>query len=529
MMLRIPLILSLLFLVSPSTPAQEVVKKFPETPQAVEAGKKLYMKRCWFCHGREGKGNGPVAEYLYPRPRDFTLGQYKFRTTPSGEPPTDEDLFRTITRGIPGTAMPAWNTLKEEERWQLVYFIKTFSENPWPRPGPQPVKFGKEPSRSDELIKKGQEVFKKAKCWECHGDTGRGEGPSAPTLKDDLGFPIKAFDLTKSWLYKGGNSSRDIFTRFSTGVDGTPMPSFADTLSDEERWALAYYVESIQSPDVPGADVIIKAHRVEGELPTDPDAPAWQKAKPLVIPLSGQVLVKPRWQIPSVDTVVIRALFNEKSIAFLIVWDDPFKDTVHQPSPAEGKPEYQSTYVKIDPEKLRAEPLRDAIALQFPVRIPEGPERPHFFRGDPGRPVVLWEWRADWNEDKNRKTAVEVYNAQGFKKPYLPLPPESQEVMGKGVWEKGQWKVVMIRPLEPRDKGKEITFARGRLIPLAVQVWDGSNGERDLLMALSSWNFLLIPRPTPIGVYLSSFIGLAAVGGLEWLLVRNVRKKSFSP
>jgi len=105
----------------------------PDRPDSsdslLEAGREIYDTHCWYCHGDDGDGLGPVAEYLWPRPRDFTLASFKLRTTPSGELPTDEDLFRSISLGLPGTAMPAWRSaLTEDERWQVVTYIKTFGD-----------------------------------------------------------------------------------------------------------------------------------------------------------------------------------------------------------------------------------------------------------------------------------------------------------------------------------------------------------------------------------------------------------------
>ncbi|MFQ5882215.1 MAG: c-type cytochrome, partial [Candidatus Methylomirabilales bacterium] len=134
-------------------------QKPPETPENVAKGKEIYMKRCWFCHGLEGDGNGPVADYLNPRPRDFTAGAYKLRTTQSGEAPLDEDLFRTITKGIPGTAMQGFqDVLAEAERWQVIYFIKAFAADLFEEP-PERAKIGPEKSGS---VEKGKEVYQKA-------------------------------------------------------------------------------------------------------------------------------------------------------------------------------------------------------------------------------------------------------------------------------------------------------------------------------------------------------------------------------
>jgi mono/diheme cytochrome c family protein len=143
--------------------------KPPETPEMLERGKRIYAKRCETCHGEKGDGQGPVAPYLDPRPRDFTLGAYKFRTTGSGEPPTDEDLFRVVSRGVPGTAMSGWATLSAEERWQVIAYLKSFSDAF--KEKVTVVKPAREPAASAELIAKGQDVYQRAKCWECHGQS----------------------------------------------------------------------------------------------------------------------------------------------------------------------------------------------------------------------------------------------------------------------------------------------------------------------------------------------------------------------
>jgi len=489
-----------------------------ETPESLERGKKIYAKRCLACHGDKGDGQGPVAPYLNPRPRDFTLGAYKFRTTGSGEPPTDEDLFRVITRGIPGTAMSGWTTLSAEERWLVIGYVKKFSDA-FKEKGTV-VTPAKEPSASPELLARGKDVYKRAKCWECHGESGRGDGPSAPTLKDDAKDAIRAANLRKGWLIKGGREPRDIFMRFSTGVDGTPMPSYADSLAEDDRWALAHYVASLQTNEEPSAAVVLRAARVAGELPAAPGDPRWQAAPRLVMPLAGQVIAKPRWQNHAVDAVTARALYNDRAIAFLLEWDDPFKNVEHRPGP---EPELRPwTYPKIDLNPERTHTLRDAVRLQFPVTIPTGPERPHFLLGSPGQPVTLWHWRADLNERGGN--AIVKERAEGFQKPIADLPADAQDVSGRGAWAEGRWRVVMTHPRVPKDPTKDVTFEPGRLIPFAVQAWDGANGETGLLMALSSWHFVVLESPTPVSAYLFPLLGIGVVGLAEWWLVRRVRR-----
>lgn len=488
--------------------------KPPDTPENLERGRAIYVKRCLPCHGEKGDGQGPVAPYLNPRPRDFTMGTYKLRTTESGQPPTDEDLFRVVTRGIPGTAMSGWTTLSAEERRLVIGYLKRFS--PAFEEQRTVVTPAKSVPSSAEVVARGKEVYQKAKCWECHGQEGRGDGPAAPKLKDDFENAIRAANLRKGWQLKGGREAADIFMRFSTGMDGTPMPSFTDSLPEEDRWALAHYVRSLQTPEEPGAAVVLRAQRVAGPLPEDPADARWRSAPLLAVPLAGQVIARPRWQNHAVDTVTLRALYDESAIAFLVEWDDRFKDVEHQP---DSGPELRAfTYPELDISfgAARREKLRDAVRLQFPITITTGPERPHFFLGNPGAPVALWHWRADAN-------AVVKERGEGWER-VTQLPAEAQDARGKGAWTNGRWQVVMIRPLGAKDATRDLTFEAGRLIPFAVHAWDGSNGEKGLMMSLSSWNFLLLEAPVPLSAYLFPLGGVGLVGLVELWLVRRVRR-----
>jgi len=229
----------------------------PRSDEWIAYGKNVYERRCLGCHGVKGDGNGPAATFLHnQRPRDFTAAVFKFRLTK--EPlPTDGDLLRTITRGVRGTAMPAWHELSINDRLAVIQYIKHelavdrsdpsapyafFTEEP---PGP-PLIIGKPPASSAQLLARGGEIWQTAKCWECHGQSGKGDGQKAAGLKDDLGFPIVPADLT-SGQFKSGPMVEDIFRTISTGLSGTPMPSYRDAFPDADRWALSFYVLSLSA------------------------------------------------------------------------------------------------------------------------------------------------------------------------------------------------------------------------------------------------------------------------------------------
>jgi cytochrome c oxidase cbb3-type subunit I/II len=222
------------------------VMTLPNTPAQVTRGRVVYERRCVGCHGPQGDGNGPAATFLDPRPRNFTLGSFKFRTTPSGSLPTDGDLYRTLTRGVRWTAMPTWHELPEKDRVAVIAFIKTFSPR-WKEEKPEaPITIGEPPAPTPELLARGKTLYAQAKCFQCHGEGGKGDGPSAAELQDDLKFPIRPADFTRG-QFKGGGDVRDIYRTMTTGLDGTPMPSFADSMKDDERWAISYYVLSFSA------------------------------------------------------------------------------------------------------------------------------------------------------------------------------------------------------------------------------------------------------------------------------------------
>src|SRR6267142_2119414 len=222
------------------------VMTIPTSADLLDLGRVVYKTRCVGCHGPKGDGNGPAATFLSPRPRDFTLGVFKFRTTPSGSLPTDGDLYRTVTRGVRWTAMPTWHELRDKERIAVVAYLKTLSKR-WTEDAVEPpIPLPAPPKATPQLVAPGTTLYVQAKCAECHGDSGRGDGPSADTLHDDFQRPIRPVDFSRGQL-KAGASVTDVYRTMTTGLDGTPMPSFADSMTDEERWAIAYYVLSLSA------------------------------------------------------------------------------------------------------------------------------------------------------------------------------------------------------------------------------------------------------------------------------------------
>jgi cytochrome c oxidase cbb3-type subunit I/II len=274
-------------------PQRVFVSQFsvPESEDWTARGREVYLRRCVGCHGEKGDGNGAAATFLNPRPRDFRDAVFKFRVTPSGALPTEGDLYRTVTRGIRGTAMPPWHEIPEKDRLAVILFVKTFSPL-WKEKSLKaaPVTLPDPPPPSEELIAQGEKVYiNEGRCWNCHGGPGTkddkpftypwGLGPSAPTLKDDWGFPLLATDFTTG-IFKSGPDVTDIFRTMSTGLNGAAMPSFAENLTEEQRWAVSYYILSLSA-------YIDPLHRKKLQIPEqvkaavdDPNlkTPTWRAA-----------------------------------------------------------------------------------------------------------------------------------------------------------------------------------------------------------------------------------------------------------
>jgi cytochrome c oxidase cbb3-type subunit 1 len=214
-------------------------------------GKQVYFRRCVGCHGEKGDGNGSSARFLNPKPRDFTSGTFKFRSTAGGANslPSDEDLFITISHGLWGTAMPPWYEISVQERLAVIQFIKTFSDR-WKNEKPgAAIQIPEEPPVTMESIARGKQQFETV-CFACHGAGGLGDGVPAGTLSDMWGNPINPANFTLPAGVPGGvklgHDGRHIFKTIVTGIGGTPMPSFADAFTPAQTWDIVHYVQSLR-------------------------------------------------------------------------------------------------------------------------------------------------------------------------------------------------------------------------------------------------------------------------------------------
>lgn len=540
-------------------------------PTASEAGKALYDDKCAHCHGIEGAGDGSAAENLLPRPRDFTRGLYKIRSTESAQLPTDQDLFDIISNGMPGSSMPAWSELlSEDQRWQLVAHIKTFYDG-FEGATPRLIDVSGKVPYSEESVTKGKEFYTNLGCVDCHGVVGRGDGTSAPDLTDEWGFRTWPANLWEQWNYRGGSTTEDIFKRFIGGIAGSPMPSFISSfrlgLTDEESarmnelelkmdddglseaeegeyavleeklfmfedimlkveegeeldadektkldtalkpifeksWHLANYVKSLGPEERPPAavgDKVLRSQYRAGALPGMNDE-AWNEIQEAsYFPLVGQIVIDPRQFNPSIDSVMAKSFYNDNEIAFLFTWDDRTK-----------------TLPQTDDET--GETVEDALAIQFPVKIAEGPTdpKPYFIYGDK-RPVYLWSWRVA------EPSTVTEMNAKGIDS--ATVQSDQSPIQAEGVYKDGQYQLWVKRSLTTEDKRNDVQFSPGVFIPIAFSAWDGSNGDVKTKRAISTWyTFVLDPVPSNRRFVYPPLVALISVG-LLFGLRNSVRRR----
>lgn len=482
----------------------------------LKSGRLLYEQHCAACHGTTGDGNGPATVWLFPKPRNFNSGLFKIQSTPAGSLPTDNDLFETITRGMPGSSMPSFKYLPEQERRELVRYVKyltaevdadgkrinKFEEAAKAGAGRQPVAVPPEPPATVQNLVRGKELFAKLACSNCHGETGAGDGPTAATLKDNWGMPLPPRDFNIG-AFRGGHTGRDLYLRIHNGMAGTPMPPFGEgVITPEERWALVLYIQSLRRKDIEVNDILapednsIHAQKVR-RVPTDPMDPFWATIDPVRVP------VNPLWPEPyPVPAVAVSAVHDGKRVAILCQWRDEI---------ANGAP-------------VRVQDFQDAVAIQFSLNG----STPFLGMGDAKNAVNIWMWKAGWQQDAEgqrqdmrdqynsmhvdfyfshssetaaaagnlnalpRKSPVEDANAQGFGT-FAPQPASAQNIQGKGIWHDGFWTVLFTRDLKSKDE-QDVKLAALKSVPVAFAVWNGEQRDRNGRKVISNWYQLILDQ-----------------------------------
>lgn len=251
-------------------------KQLEADQKRLQLGAEVFAYRCQQCHGVNGDGKGTLAKYLRPAPRDYTKGIFKFTSTPYGAKPRRADIIRTLQRGVTGTSMPTFGNLSPEELDAVADYVIHLSQRGEMEQelvmlaqdeeelDPELVKESADtvlgrwkeaqselvmpltpmPPMTPETIAKGHELFLKQVCNKCHGVDGRGGlAGNIEVGKDAWGQTAAAADLT-SGMFRGGGRPIDIYRRIYSGINGTPMPGFADVFAKDPDaiWYLVHYV-----------------------------------------------------------------------------------------------------------------------------------------------------------------------------------------------------------------------------------------------------------------------------------------------
>ncbi|MDA0999011.1 MAG: ethylbenzene dehydrogenase-related protein [bacterium] len=497
--------------------ATAVAAKLVLDPQLVSRGKAVYGRECAICHGISGKGDGEAAYLLFPGPRDFTSKIYKFRSTFQGEPPKRSDIVRTLKLGLPGSTMPSFISIPDNDLQAVAEYVLSFSGFE-ERAEELPKLPAKVPPVSKAWLVKGKAAYLKYGCNKCHGDKGDGKGESAPTLRDHKGRPILPNDYTRG-VFKGGGDPVSIMMRVMTGIEGTPMPSHGDILEKQEDLiALAHYVRRFSKGRdfwQPGTGVI-PAHKMQGKVPVKANDRRWARAVPVSIPMM-QLHNDGR---PPLE-VEVRVIHDETNISIRLEWADSTPDRTI----------------------LTTKSFGDAAAIQFSLREKSPPL---FVMGSADNLVNIWYWNAAMGrrhvgvEAKYKGMAVDDYPLTGrvyprkemghakiastaaTRAPFIsawaagnptssprlarpvmdlnaigfgtlqPQGPEGQNLKSSESWLRGgKWRVVFTRTLESGEKN-DVQLLPGTIHPIAFAVWDGSRGDRNGQKSVTTWYNLRI-------------------------------------
>jgi len=528
-----------------------------------ESGKKLYLKYCSQCHGEKGDGEGYAAPHLFPKPRNFTTGKFKVRTTPNGALPTHKDIANIIRRGMPYTSMPAWPALSDQEVTDLAYFITTFSADFSNREKvPQPVQLPSAPKSTKESIDLGKKLYVDTGCVRCHGNLGRGDGPSAPTLVDDWQRAIRAADLAQSWTFRGGSSREDIFRTMSTGLNGTPMPSFLEALTPEQRWAITDFIVSLSGSDGPNYSNLVIAKHVQDPIDLAKGAASFESARVARFPIVGQIMEPGRAFHPPATSVTVQAIYDAESIALLVRWHDMSAEKTGKTGPSLPVPTEEEEWVpgpvaapdeggtaggggaksvfgeeevaptpaaqaqppgaaqqpaknpfeEEAPPAAQASEFSDAVAIQIPSAVPTGARKPYFIFGDAQNSVDLWFF------DLARTDPLQ-FTGRGSG---AIAPNDTDDLTGVASYDQGEWSVIFKRPLRASSGAP---FTTGEFMPIAFSVWDGLSRERGNRRGLTAWYSIYVEPetvPSAVGPMIRTalFILVAELAVIGWVRSR---------
>lgn len=517
-----------------------------QTVAAETTGTALYAQHCAACHGKEGDGQGVAAAYLFPKPRDFQAGRFRLVSTVNRTPSRD-DLLDVLKRGMPGSAMPPWEHLGDEElkllvdevqrlhregvRQQYVRVLREEEELTGAEiedPAVQEeieqyVELRTAPGEAtqvppiaeadDEAIARGKNIYMLQGCNKCHGDEGRGDGQQQ--MVDDEGFPTAPRDFTRG-IFKGGHDPASVYRRIAYGMPGTPMPS--SQLTPAQIIDLSHFVLSLSNEQT-RQDALQKRRKLTAKrlpnVPANAAAESWSDVEPVTMRM-----VPLWWRDDANPDIQVQAAHDGQTLALRISWQDETHDA----------------------HAVTSSHFEDAVA----VELYRGDKEPFLGMGGADAPVDVWFWDADRQsgasvEEQYPNAVVDIYpfhetqvdTAEGDRpgaktaaQPEISLPavasdnpiaktgdeagsgassltaggpqtvtfriPKNAAVDARGQWTDGRWTVVMKRALEPPSPGGGVSLAPGEGASIAFAVWNGARNDRDGQKLITIWNDLLL-------------------------------------
>lgn len=507
----------------------------PQPMPVLLSGKELYLQHCAACHGDQGNGQGLAARFLFPKPRDFSRGQFRLVSTKNYAPSRD-DIRAVLVRGMPGSAMPPWAHLRAEEidrlvdevlrlyqegiRAAIVAELKEADEEIVEADVAEQVRERTSPSELAEVpqiaaddpasVARGGDIYMKQSCHSCHGKEGRGDGQTV--MVDNDGVPTRPRDLTAG-IFKGGHDPASIYRRIALGMPGTPMPS-SSNLSAEQMVDLANFIRSLSNEDQRNAAILkrerLLAKRVT-EAPARIESEVWSQAAAVAVKTT------PLWWRDNADCDLrVQAVHDGKRIALRLSWKDATPDR----------------------HSARTEAFKDVAAIE----LYRGPAEPFIGMGAAAHAVDLWVWDADREtalavtEEQYPNSVVDVYpftetsvetaefsraSARLEKQDTTALPakslsnqvtpaardsagsslsaagpgsvtfrlPENQAVIARGEWRDGRWTVVLSRELQPNEAAG-LALLPSDKVSVAFAIWDGSHRDRNGQKLVSIWQDL---------------------------------------
>jgi len=338
---------------------------------------------------------------------------------------------------------------------------------------------------------------------------------------DELGQPIRAANLSEPWTFRGGPSREDIFRTMSTGLNGTPMPSFSDSLSPEQRWAITDFIVSLSGSSGPGYTNLVVAKFVPDPIDLKNGTKAFESAPVARFPIVGQIMEPGRAFHPPATSVTVQAIYDAESIGFLVRWHDmraektgkngpslpvppEEEESASGAAPGAGQPTGTNPFgdAEVAPaQKTDKDPFAeetpaaeqpsefsDAMAIQIPSVLPSGARKPYFIFGDAQNSVDLWFFdlaRPEPLQLTGRGSADIAANDTG-------------DLTGVANYDQGEWSVIFKRPLRPSSGA---SFSPGGFMPIAFSVWDGFSRERGNRRGLTVWHSVYLePEVVPSAV-----------------------------